>query len=204
MLLHWSPRSPFVHKVMVALEETGLRDRVELIRSVVPTSDPEHPIFRANPLGQIPTLMLDDGRQLYDSFVICRYLQDLAQNEILVPRDQDQSIDTLQRHALGNGLIETLVAWVMDRHLPPEKQIPARLQRYALKLEKTLSLLESDERLRAPQRFDLGDIAIATALTYLEFRSFKPGWSETYPKTAVWLSKVAKRPSMVAARLEDG
>ena len=55
MLLHWSPRSPFVHKVMVALEETGLRSRVELTRSVVPTEDPAHAIWSVNPLGQIPT-----------------------------------------------------------------------------------------------------------------------------------------------------
>src|SRR5919202_723280 len=90
MLLHWSPRSPFVHKVVVALAETGLRPRVELTRSVVPTADPRHAIFRVNPLGQIPTLVADDGRVLHDSLVICLYLHELCGEEILLPRAADR------------------------------------------------------------------------------------------------------------------
>ena len=109
MLLHWSPRSPFVHKVMVALEETGLRSRVELTRSVVPTEDPGHVIWSVNPLGQIPTLVLDDGRALYDSLVICMYLDQLGDGGNLLPVDAGKRIDTLRRHALGNGHIEDMV-----------------------------------------------------------------------------------------------
>ncbi len=151
MLLHWSPRSPFVHKVMVALEETGLRPRVDLTRSVVPTLDPEHVIYRVNPLGQIPTLELDDGRVLHDSLVIAFYLNDLCGEELLIPSNADKRIDTLRRHALGNGLIEAMVAWVIDRYTPPEKQIATRAQHYAIKLAKTLALLESDVGLRKPE-----------------------------------------------------
>jgi glutathione S-transferase len=204
MLLHWSPRSPFVHKVMVALEETGLCSRVELTRSVVPTEDPEHAIYRVNPLGQIPTLVLDDGTVLYDSLVISFYLDQLSGAEILLPRDPDKRIDTLRRHALGNGLIETMVAWVIERFTPSEKQVPARSQRYALKLQKSLALFEADPDLRDPRRFDLGEIAIATALAYIEFRRLKPGWVNEYPKTAEWFAQASQRPSMLAARLQDG
>lgn len=204
MLLHWSPRSPFVHKVMVALEETGLRPRVELTRSVVPTLDPEHAIYRDNPLGQIPTLVPDDGKALHDSLVIMFYLDELSGAEILLPRDVYKRIDTLRRHALGNGLIETMVDWVIERYIPADKQIPTRSQHYAIKLAKTLALLEADADLRNPARFDLGDIAIATALAYIDFRKLQPGWTSQYPKTAEWYAQVSQRPSMVAARLQDG
>ena len=115
MLLHWSPRSPFVHKVMVALEETGLRSRAELTRAVVPTHDPAHAIWSVNPLGQIPTMVLEDNRVLCDSLVICMYLDQLSGQENLVPSDGRKRIDVMRRHALGNGLIEDMVLWVMDR-----------------------------------------------------------------------------------------
>jgi glutathione S-transferase len=204
MLLHWSPRSPFVHKVMVALEETGLRPRVELTRSVVPTVDPEHAIYSVNPLGQIPTLVLDDGKVLYDSLVIQFYLDALCGEEILLPLDAHKRIDTLRRHALGNGLTEAMVDWVVERYTPADRQNPTRLQHCAVKLSKTLALLEADSDLRNPRRFDLGDIAIATALAYIDFRKLQPGWASQYPKTAEWYAQVAQRPSMVAARLQDG
>lgn len=204
MLLHWSPRSPFVHKVMVALEETGLRPRVDLTRSVVPTRDPEHAIYLVNPLGQIPTLVLGDGKVLYDSLVICCYLDELCGAEILIPRDAGKRIDTLRRHALGNGLIEAMLAWVIERYIPADKQMAARSEHYALKLAKTLALLEADADLRNPGRFDLGDIAVATALAYIDFRKLQPGWADQHPKTAEWFAQVARRPSMVAARLQDG
>ena len=204
MLLHWSPRSPFVHKVMVALDETGLRPRVELTRSVVPTEDPEHAIWRVNPLGQIPTLVLDDGRVLYDSLVICMYLDQLRGGEILLPADAGKRIDTLQRHAFGDGLIEDMVLWLIERYTPAEKQVPARLARYALKLQKSLAAIEVDPVLRDPRRFDIGDIAIATALAYIEFRRLKPGWQADFPKTAEWFAQVSQRPSMLAAGLRDG
>jgi len=189
---------------MVALEETGLRPQVELTRSVVPTLDPEHVIYRDNPLGQIPTLVPEHGKPLHDSLVILFYLDELCGAEILLPRDAHKRIDTLRRHALGNGLIETMVAWVIERYIPADKQIPTRPQHYAIKLAKTLALLEADADLRNPRRFDIGDIAIATALAYIDFRKLQPGWTTQYPMTAEWYGQVSQRPSMVAARLQDG
>jgi glutathione S-transferase len=204
MLLHWSPRSPFVHKVMVALEETGLRSRVELTRSVVPTEDVEHPIWRVNPLGQIPTLVLEDGRSLYDSLVISIYLDKECGEGKLLPSDAGERIDTLQRHAMGNGLIQDMVLWVIERYMAPEKQVPTRLQRYALKLQNSLAAIEADPDLRSSSRFDLGDIAIATALAYVDFRKLQPDWGSLYPQTAEWFATTSKRRSMLAARLQDG
>ena len=77
MKLHWSPRSPYVRKVMVFAHETGLADRLELRRSVVGTAKVCIELLPDNPLNKIPTLILDDGSPLYDSLVICEYLDRL-------------------------------------------------------------------------------------------------------------------------------
>ncbi|HZO46832.1 MAG TPA: glutathione S-transferase N-terminal domain-containing protein, partial [Xanthobacteraceae bacterium] len=74
MKLHWSPRSPFVRKVMIAAHELGLADRLDCVRTVVATTRPHAPLMEENPLSKIPTLVLDDGTVLYDSPVICEYL----------------------------------------------------------------------------------------------------------------------------------
>ena len=157
-----------------------------------------------NPQGQIPTIVLEDNRVLYDSLVICMYLDQLSGQENLVPSDGRKRIDVMRRHALGNGLIEDMVLWVMDRYSPPEKQIAARLERYALKLKYSLPAIEADPEMRDPLRFDLGDIAIATALAYIEFRKLKPGWQTEFPETAGWFAQISRRPSMIAAQLQDG
>src|SRR5215471_6751350 len=71
--LHWSPRSPYVRKVMVAAHETGVVKRLECVRTVAAMTTPHQELMRDNPLSKIPTLVLDDGSPLYDSVVICEY-----------------------------------------------------------------------------------------------------------------------------------
>ena len=77
LTLHWSPRSPFVRKVMLFAHETGLASRLTLVRSVVAMTTPNQALMRDNPLSKIPTLVLGDGSVLYDSAVICDYLDTL-------------------------------------------------------------------------------------------------------------------------------
>ena len=77
LTLHWSPRSPFVRKVMLFAHETGLASRLTLVRSVVAMTTPNQALMRDNPLSKIPTLVLSDGSVLYDSAVICDYLDTL-------------------------------------------------------------------------------------------------------------------------------
>ncbi|HLY90910.1 MAG TPA: glutathione S-transferase N-terminal domain-containing protein, partial [Acetobacteraceae bacterium] len=85
MKLHWSPRSPYVRKVMVVAHELGLADRIETVRTVVGGTTPHLELMRENPLGKIPTLVLEDGTILYDSPVICEYLDTLHAGEKLFP-----------------------------------------------------------------------------------------------------------------------
>ena len=78
MKLHWSPRSPFVRKVMVVVHELGLTDRVTCVRTVAAATKPHAELMQDNPLSKIPTLVLDDGTVIYDSPVICDYLDSLS------------------------------------------------------------------------------------------------------------------------------
>ena len=85
LTLHWSPRSPYVRKVMIAAHEMGLQDRLRPVRTVVGGTMPHRELMRINPLGKIPTLELPDGTVLYDSPVICEYLDTLHDNAETVP-----------------------------------------------------------------------------------------------------------------------
>lgn len=85
MRLHWSPRSPYVGKVMVVAHEVGLADRIETVRTVVGGTTPHLALMRENPLGKILTLMIEDGTILYDSPVICEHLDTLHDGAKLFP-----------------------------------------------------------------------------------------------------------------------
>src|SRR5215472_16028820 len=109
MKLHWSPRSPFVRKVMVAVHELGLVDRIMCVRTVAATTKPHAELMRDNPLSKIPTLVLDDGTVIYDSPVICEYLDGLSGAPKLHPTEPKARLVALRRQALGDGFLDLLV-----------------------------------------------------------------------------------------------
>ena len=109
MKLHWSPRSPFVRKVMIVAHERGLIDRLNCVRTVVAMTTPHAELMRDNPLSKIPALVLDDGTALYDSPVICEYLDALDGKPQLFPLDRKRRILALRRQALGDGFLDLLV-----------------------------------------------------------------------------------------------
>jgi Glutathione S-transferase, N-terminal domain len=103
MKLHWSPRSPFVGKVMIVAHERGLVDRLSCVRTVAAMTTPHAELMRDNPLSKIPTLVLDDGTVLYDSPVICEYLDALDGKPQLFPRDREPRMLALRRQVLGEA-----------------------------------------------------------------------------------------------------
>src|SRR5262245_54583843 len=115
MKLHWSPRSPFVRKVMIVAHETGLVDRLTLVRTVAAATRPHTDLMRDNPLSKIPTLVLDNGTALYDSPVICEYLDRLHAGPALFPRDLAARMTALRRQALGDGFLDFLLLWRDER-----------------------------------------------------------------------------------------
>src|SRR5512145_2041382 len=111
MKLHWSPRSPFVRKVMVFAHEVGLAHRIEMVRTHVAMTNPNRDLMKLNPLGKIPTLITDQGKVLFDSTVICEYLHSLHGGQKLFPQVPDQRWQALRWHALGDNMLDTLVLW---------------------------------------------------------------------------------------------
>ena len=194
MILRHSHTSPFVRKVMVVLHETGLIDRVEL-KTVDGWAEPED-LAAENPLSMVPTLVLDNGSVLFDSPVICEYLDRLGQGEIMLPGG-DARWEVLREQALGDGILDAAVSLFVETNKRPEAirwDWWIDLKRRAI--DRSLDQLESQVA-RYGERVDLGTITIAVALSYLDLRGAVGDWRPNRPQLAAWHGEFADRPSMV-------
>jgi glutathione S-transferase len=202
MKLHWSPRSPFVRKVMIAAHETGLVDRLTCVRTVVAMTEPNTNLLSDNPLSKIPTLVLDDGSPLYDSLVICEYFDAMHDGPKLFPTDSKARWTALRRHALGNGLLDMLILWRGER----ERQQPSQphLDAFAVKYKATLKALEKESPEIGATPFGIGHIAIGCALSYADFRFADLNWRAGHPQTAAWHASFSQRPSARATEAVEG
>jgi glutathione S-transferase len=202
MKLHWSPRSPFVRKVMIAAHETGLVNRLTCVRTVVAMTEPNTNLLSDNPLSKIPTLVLDDGSPLYDSLVICEYFDAMHDGPKLFPTDSKARWTALRRHALGNGLLDMLILWRGER----ERQQPSQphLDAFAVKYKATLKALEKESPEIGATPFGIGHIAIGCALSYADFRFADLNWRAGHPQTAAWHASFSQRPSARATEAVEG
>lgn len=203
MRLHWSPRSPFVRKVMIVLEETGLADRVERVRSpVMMAAAPNPDVLADNPLGKIPTLVRDDGTALFDSRVICAYLDGIATGRPMIPRDFEERIECLRWEALGDGLTEVLLLWRIEvaRGAAASAAIAGGFE---AKVRAALARLEVEAPALAERPFGLGHAAILCALGQLDFRYAGCGWRAAHPALAAWSDGLQARPSVAATAVRD-
>ena len=203
MRLHWSPRSPFVRKVNIVLEECGLADAVERIRSVAVFAAPPNPqILEDNPLGKIPVLITDDGQKLFDSRVICEYLIAQAGREDLLPSEFAARIKHLRWQALGDGMTDNLLLWRIERTRGAHAD-PVILAAFETKTRASLAVLDAESAELAAMPFGLGHISIVCALGQLDFRYAECGWRAALPRLAAWYASVADRPSVVATAIVD-
>lgn len=202
MKLHWSPRSPYVRKVMIAAHELGLAGRITTIRTVVRMDAPNDALLPDNPLSKIPTLVLADGTALFDSLTICEYLDDLAGGSLL-PRQGAARWRALTWHSLGQGLLDLLILWRNERDKPAERQTPALLDSFAVKARTTLDRLEGMAGTLRDEPFGLAQIAIGCALSYLDFRFADLAWREGRPALAEWQAGFEARPSVQATEIVD-
>ena len=196
MKLHWSSRSPYVRKVMICVYELGLADKIERISSVVSLSNPNALVMRDNPLGRIPTLILDDGRVFHDSLVICEYLDSLHAGTPLFPHKGEARWTALRRHALGNGLLDALLLWRSEIGKPAARQTPEWLTTFALKTRNALEVIEADADALARTPFDIGHVGIGAALAYLDFRFSDFGWRNGHPRTDAWMQQFLQRDAV--------
>ena len=201
MKLHWSPRSPFVRKVMVFAHETGLVDRLTCVRTVVAMKAPNAALLPDNPLSKIPTLVLDDGSPLYDSGVICEYLDTLHDQAKLFPAEGAARWAALRRQALGDGFLDFLLLWRHERERSPTSQ--TLLDAFALKYQATMKSLEQEAMALGRTPFGIGHIAIGCGLSYLDFRFPDLAWRDGYPQIATWHASFAQRPSAKATEVVE-
>jgi glutathione S-transferase len=201
MKLHWSPRSPFVRKVMVAAHELGLADRIETRRTVAAMLKPARDLMPDNPLAKIPTLVLEDGTVLYDSAVIVEYLDSLAGGGKLIPREGPARWTELRRHALANGFLDLLILWRNER--AKEAPLPELIDAFRLKTDAVLAALEAEAEAIAAAPLGIAQITVAIAGDYMDFRFPEIGWRPRCPKLSAWQSGLAERPSMRATPIVD-
>jgi len=202
MKLHWSPRSPFVRKVMIVLYETGMEDRVTLVRTPVAMDKPNLDLIPDNPLIKLPTLVLDDGTPVFDSRVICAYLDGLAGGRLL-PREPHARLVAERRQALGDGFLDALLLYRQERNKPVEKQTAAWLDAFALKVRSVLAALDAEASALASTPFDLGLIAVGCALSYMDYRFPDIAWRDGHDALAAWHRNFSERPSVVRSQPDE-
>jgi glutathione S-transferase len=197
MKLYYSTTSPYVRKVRVVAIEKGLADRVELV-AANPWPDPAA-VATVNPLGKVPTLVTDEGLALYDSPVICDYLDALVPAAPLIPRSGSGRWQVLRCQALCDGILDAAVAIVLERRRPEAERSMMSEQRSADAVRRSVAALASELR-PAGASFDLGQIAIAVALGYLEFRLGDLAVGAGQGAIRDWWLATRERPSLVATR----
>jgi glutathione S-transferase len=203
MKLHWSPRSPFVRKVMIVAHETGLIEKITCVRSVAAMTTPHPELMRDNPLSKIPTLVRDDGAPLYDSAVICEYLDHLHDGPKLFPASFVERTTALHRQALGDGLLDILVLWRGEATRPPALRWVVLLKSFATRTDAALAVLEREVPALERSAFSIGHIAIGCALSYLDFRFADRPWRPAHPQLARWHATFLTRPSVRATEPVD-
>ncbi|MFK7874817.1 MAG: glutathione S-transferase family protein [Paracoccaceae bacterium] len=205
MKLHWSPRSPFVRKVNIVLEECCMMDQVEKLRNVAIFAAPPNPdILKDNPLGKIPALITDDGQTLFDSRVICEYLIQQSQCKDLLPSDPATRIRHLRWQALADGLTDILLLWRTERGRGNCAD-SVILGAFETKTRAALAVLELESSQLAQTGFGLGHISVICALGQLEFRYGDCGWQAALPGLAAWYAEISTRPSVATtAIIDDG
>lgn len=191
--LRYSSTSPFVRKVRVVAIETGQDKDIELIKTV--TADPACDIGKDNPLGKVPALVLEDGSSLYDSHVICEFLDARHNGPKIFPATGDARWTALRQEALANGMADAGVLRMMEIRRPANEQSPAWIARQKLKMDQGLDQLEK-EAPKFASGFDIGLMTIAIVLDYFDFRFKAEEWRKGRPNLAKWHEAISARTSL--------
>lgn len=194
MKLYYSPTSPFVRKVVVTAIEAGLDAQITRI----PTNPWQNPpeLVHDNPLSKVPCLVTADGLALFDSPVICEYLDSVG-GGTMVPPAGPARWRALRLQAIGDGLMDAAINRRMDMTRPAEDARTAVMTRQAGLVSNALNVLEQES---LTQHMDIGAMTIACALGYLDFRFQDEPWRDGRPSLTSWYTIFATRPSLVATK----
>jgi glutathione S-transferase len=203
MKLLGSLRSPYVRKVLVVASETALRENIQLVTHSVHLAGHEPDVMAVNPLNKLPTLVLDDGRVLFDSLVICEFLAWKASHDDLMPSDPEERFRVMTRHALANGLLDLAIMRLVEAAKPSERQWPEVVVACDIKMAAVLDSLEADHEALVAEGCTIATLAVAVALNYLDFRFAFLNWRKTRPRLGAWHGDFALRPSLRDNPFED-
>jgi glutathione S-transferase len=206
MKLFYQTHSPYARKVLVLAHEAGLADRLEVIHHETSPTLRNEEVFRVNPLGKVPVLVLDDGAVLFDSNVICECLDGLHEGARLIPFESRARFFSLRLQALAQGLCEAGIAVRHETDRRPEPyRYPAMRDGQIEKLVASYDFLEReglgiDADAPDTHQVDIGQIALGTALSWIEFRGL-PDFMPGRPRLSAWYRTFIQRPSMLATPL---
>jgi glutathione S-transferase len=198
MKLFHSPSSPYVRKVLIVASLCGLRDAIELLPYAGTPVSRDQDAAAHNPLGKVPTLVTDDGLALYDSRVICEYLDAQAGGKLFGAGAARWT--ALVRQALGDGMLDAALLARYEGFLrPADLRWDAWTDGMMTKVAAGLNQLEAtaSELTDTP---DIGSVTVGCALGYLDFRYADLGWRTAHPALASWFARFDETPAMVATR----
>jgi glutathione S-transferase len=201
MLLRSAAASPFARKVRMAILHLGLADKVEIVAA--DTNNPDDLLRQDNPLGKLPVLVTEDGKAIYDSRVILEYLDHRAGGGVIIPDGWPARLDSLTMHAMCDGIMDASLLIVYEaRHRPPAIHHQPWLDYQRAKVVRGLMALAKAPP--DPARFEVGAIAAACALGYLDLRK-QVAWRSEIPALAPWLDAFrASHPEFDATRPPEG
>ena len=198
MKLIMSPLSPYARKVRILIREAGQGEEIEEIAVATSAFATDPQVKAAHPTARIPVLLRDDAHPLHDSRVITRYLDELW-SAGLYPSDRLWDVLTLE--AAADGIADSALVMAYEMRLrPEERQWPEWLDAHWSKIANALDMLEAEAGQMAARPIDMGQIALAAALGYLDLRHDARGWREGHPLLAGWYEEFARRGSMTATR----
>ncbi|WP_417840839.1 glutathione S-transferase C-terminal domain-containing protein [Terasakiella sp.] len=195
MKMRYSATSPYVRKALVCAKELDLMDRIELEPTLV--WDPATDMGNVNPLGKIPALILDDGYVLYDSPVVCEYLDALVPGVVLFPAPGKARWKALHFQALGDGILDAGVLRLLESRRADGEKSQGWMDRQAASIQRGLDALEQEIDELSGGPLTIGQITVACCLGWIDFRFPDDKILSTRPKLAAWYEAFSARPSML-------
>jgi glutathione S-transferase len=196
--LFYSPSSPFVRKVLACAIAREIHSQIELVPTNPQASPPA--LIAANPLSKVPCLITEDGVAMFDSPVICEYLDALDGALPLFPRAGGARWLALKHQAMGDGIMDAAVLRRGESLRPREAAREAFMARQKAAVDRTVVALEAEV---PHQTLDIGSIAIGCALGYLDFRFPHEPWRPAAPQLAAWFAAFSENPCMARTALRD-
>ncbi|QND51417.1 glutathione S-transferase family protein [Phyllobacterium sp. 628] len=199
MKLLYQTHSPYARKVLVAIHESGLAGEVEVIHHETSPTRRNEDVYALNPLGKVPVLITSDGTAIFDSTVICDYIDGLHEREKLIPANGEARWNALRLQTIAQGMADSgiVVRWETERR-PEELRWSVMRDAQLQKIEAACDFVEMSVDFGGP--LDIGKIALGTTLSWIAFRNvyaFEVG----RPKLSAWYNAFCERPSMLATTL---